>query len=334
MSDRFFRRRLAIRESMFPSAASLVPSFDFSAMNENDSPVWVSAEPLRKFLACDESLDTVLQGSGPLLCHQMLLCEHNALHPRTARTGKLLPRNVYDCYVSLLQQERNLLKGGEGDSLSESTGDLTEINDAVITPNHNLFCKCCAENYQKELKSKVELLGLLKELHSDLDPKNQDCNMENVDEDDLKVPNHEYGYALHKPFGTRLRRMVASMIKSVVNIESGSDDIASSPLVGIDGVDISMFGIDIFCDAASSEVALPRSDNQTNSVTASRDLTAPGEQADTNRKDDDLDPKVNSAITCKLCCVLLAFLFHFDQGPKLDFFQVHMETQTILATKG
>lgn len=293
MSDRMFRRRSGIRKYMFPNATVLshLISFD-SSMDQHNGPVWVLAEPLRKFLACDDSLDGILQGSGPVLRHKELLCEHNALHPRMARKGKLLPRSVYDAYVTLLQRERAMMTGcGNG----VSARDTEEINDIVITPGQNIFCECCAETYKNELKRKVEVIGLLKELYIDLDHKVKDIKMTNVEEHELRLPDFQYGYALHKPFATRLRKIVMAIGKSVINVNSGSVESFPLGVLGVDGIDLSIVDAALAPCVASPELISVVSENKL--VLADRNK---GTTSQTNSKNEEaVDKTVNSAITCR-----------------------------------
>ena len=266
------------------SSIANIPSLGENGHDE--LPVWVAADPLRKFLSCGDELDTRLHEKGPLLRHQHLLCEHNGLHPRVARRGKLLPRKLYDAYVSLLDGERKLLREQMGNPPSQDAEPLARdaINDCVITPDSGLFCRECSQSYRTELAEKLEFIMCLKTLYDDLAPSAEDCSLEyDEDEEPLSCLEDGFAYVISKQFISKFRKQINATFKSVANFVDGAtvsfaDDGTTRAAVseGLDAVDISAFKVQ-------------KSEDKVDSQDISK----------STKVQDKLDIQVNSAISCK-----------------------------------
>ena len=279
---------------MFPDAGALSTSPSSGDNNvrctsekrTDEFPIWVNSDPLRKFLSCGIELDRHLHGHGPLLRHKHLLCEHDGLHPRVARRGKLLPRPMYDAYVSLLEGERNLLRKQRGSppGVPDDEANSDQTNDCVITPDTHLFCKECSRSYRSELAHKLEFIKCLKMVFEDLDTKMEDCSLEyDEDEEPLSCPEDGFAYAISKQFVTKFRKEVTATLKTLANFVEGAtlsfaDDGSVKSVIseGLDAVDISVFQFD-------------KSDA----------IVGPKEKAKSTKEEDKLDSRVNTAISCR-----------------------------------
>jgi hypothetical protein len=258
--------------------------------HDDNLPVWVDGQALRRFVSCQEDLAPQLFGKGPLLRHKHLQCDHVGLHPRVARRGKLLPRPIYNAYVSLLQRERALLrqetKGNGSKNGGDHVGDIEEpINDCLITPEANLYCETCSQSYRDELSTKLELAQNLKRVYGKLDGKD-DCSLEYDEDDAPSCPQEEFAYTVSRPFITKLKRQITAMIKTLANLDDGTTLPAGGAgsligreavVEGLDAMDLSNFQFDAF---------------STNGKEAMANGTA-------NSDYDRLDEQINSSITCE-----------------------------------
>jgi hypothetical protein len=243
ISDRLQRRNIGIRRYLFNDASSLIPD-DVSPTEKDaiNAPIWVGTEFLRGFLRCDSELDGQLRLQEPALKHQHLLCEHNLLHPRQARQGKLLARTQYDAFVSLIEGERKLL-------CEQSAGDYQAalVNDCEITPSNNLFCTVCAESYEGELSTKLELLKNIKNLYDEFDSIVDGEALKLNEGEDLTCPEDGFGYAVSRQSVTKYKKSVTTLLKTLqkfdegLEVEDTNGPIAGSSLTGVDELDISTF---------------------------------------------------------------------------------------------
>ena len=224
--------------------------FDVLRKNSNakstSPPVWVNGKVLLPFLSCLDGMDGVLQQS-PLLQHRDLVCSHGkgGLHPRVARSGKLLPRYIYDIIESLLRDEKEQIapssneetkgtakrgKQRSGGGQHNKTGDITDL---VISPGSSLFCPECVESYRHELAAKERALSLVLSLHEDLDGKSNDF-------DPKALPVGKDVFAVSRNFVTVFKKHAERVMKE-----------ASSPQVVCEGIDL----LDLsFLPAFQSEV--------------------------------------------------------------------------------
>lgn len=178
-------------------------------------------------------MDDVLQ-RNPLLQHRDLICSHGqgGLHPRVARSGKLLPRHIYDTVVSLLSDEKHQLalkSNGEEAKSSAKRGKRRsgggrdksdEAADLIIAPDASLFCSECVETYRKELVAKERALSLVLSLHEDFDGKRNDL-------DPKSLPQGQDIFAVSRHFVTVFKKHAERVMKE-----------ASSPRVVCEGIDL------------------------------------------------------------------------------------------------
>jgi citrate lyase gamma subunit len=127
--------------------------------------------------------------------------------------------------------------------------DDDDVNDCVITPDCNMYCKSCADSYRDELRDKVEALERLVHLHQELDPKNAlTISLETSEEDSLEgnPGATESEFLVSKKFGTRFRTRVSNLLKSVGASELQSQMIDrgrnnETVCAGLDTMDLSDF---------------------------------------------------------------------------------------------
>lgn len=229
---RMARRRESIRTKVFP---------DFSSfrLDEKASSVWVEGKSLRRFLSCRMGPETspiavaTFQFEDPL----PLLCKHSnaGLHPRIARRGKLLPREVYEAMCSVLDGER-----------------IVSMNGRVIDQS-NLVCEECSTDYRSQLASRLTWVMAIRDLLELLDTANDisitfEPGEEDDDDNDTKVV-----YAVSRKFVTRLRTLMNDLMKSVAAADAtgppAMGDMSLSPHVegvpeGFDAVDTSSIAFD------------------------------------------------------------------------------------------
>jgi hypothetical protein len=220
------RRRNDIHIAMFSSIfipRAVVPS----------DCVWVETAELRKFLSCKDGYNSC--EDAPLQ-YQRLLCSHSdrGIHPRVARRGKLLSRDMYEAYILLVSKALG----------SELSSDVT------LTPS-NIFCQECSQDYRRELSDKLNFARTALRLHENLDPKN-DKNFSLVSKPDehLTHESDKYAYVVSRKFITAFRVRVARLMKSALAIEGTAKSIdkvmtsASSScetlLEGLDALDLAI----------------------------------------------------------------------------------------------
>ena len=237
-------------------------------------------------------MDGVLQQS-PLLQHRDLVCSHGngGLHPRVARSGKLLPRYIYDIIESLLRDEKEQIapssneetkgtakrgKQRSGGGQHNKTGDITDL---VISPGSSLFCPECVESYRHELAAKERALSLVLSLHEDLDGKSNDF-------DPKALPEGQDIFAVSRNFVTVFKKHAERVMKE-----------ASSPQVVCEGIDL----LDLsFLPAFQSEMKV----EETSLAAASDCMIIEKEKEEVATETvppvgEPIDPKVNGKISCE-----------------------------------
>ena len=190
-------RRLAIMKLMFEEQTT-TPS--------RDDSYWVDGKTFKRFISCTDAMDDILcDAEKPILQHKHLLCEHGHLHPRTARSGKLLSRDNFITYASLLHTERRLVIS---DKCAKCTDTQDDWSDYIIAGS-NIKCKKCAESYQTELQVKLEKFQLMVNLYHNLDPSSGELDNNS---------NEEY-YAVARSFVTNFRKFVLKLMKDATSGE-------------------------------------------------------------------------------------------------------------------
>jgi hypothetical protein len=121
--------------------------------SDADDFVWVHADVFRRFVSCKDRMeDDFVQTDqfGTILKHNKFLCSHRnpGIHPFHAREGKLLPRRLYQFYVSTLEAEQ---LADQGITLQNT------VNDCVVTRTQNLFCQECVDQYRSKNAEVLDL---------------------------------------------------------------------------------------------------------------------------------------------------------------------------------
>jgi len=154
-SDRLLRRRTGIFRLFFPALLS-----DLSSNIQQGPLIWVHGVFLRRFVSCNDPMDDILSRNC-LLHNRCLLCNHGrGLHPRVARTGKLLPLKAYNILMELLQAERLY----SSDTMRASTNKVTDL---MISTVENLYCSECEESYRSEMRNKLNMVQSALQLYDD-----------------------------------------------------------------------------------------------------------------------------------------------------------------------
>lgn len=280
-ANRLKRRHEIIGRDMFSNLLST------KASSEDPSDlVWVDATQLRRALSTEDRLEDELLGRGGkgVFRHSHLLCNHEepGLHPRVARRGKLLPRRIYEVLISALRDERNLLCG--------VASPVNDLNDCVITPDKNLFCQKCADDYCVELKAKLDLIKKLRDLNELLDPKRDSLLSQDrrLDSDEEKEQT-DCEYIVSRKFVTHFRKIMTRISKAAATSESVTMTKAAPGAI-LNGVECIAEGLD----------SLDMFDFKSNL----------NESIETRQDDneDKLDFRVNGNITCKFFIVYLVYV--------------------------
>ena len=251
---------------------------------------------------------------APLLRHRHLLCKHGVgLHPQVARKGKLLSRDMYDAYVSLLVSEREELLREKGVVVVTSDcggfilggekGGSDCVNDCVITPDSNLYCRECACTYRAEVECKIRAMELIVELHDALEGCDNNVNLVSACERESEDDGHIY--AISRSFISGFRKYATRKMKEATvaagqssSVKRGkkSSDSGDSPgsrqsfSVFDEGIDLlDLDDIPSVCTLSF----LSNSSEVENVVYVGKD------DSRSNDCDEILDPYVNSKITCE-----------------------------------
>lgn len=161
--------------------------------------VWVDGDDLRNFLSCREV------GVPSARMVDKICCPHgqHSLHPRVARRGKLLPRSIFESYAKLRAAD-----GG-----SEGTGDVTQISPDQIC------CNLCTQQYQVELRGKVQIVEAVLRLYAALDPKQYAFNFE-ISPSEAANESDLCAYVVARKFVSSFRARVARFLKSILTTEA------------------------------------------------------------------------------------------------------------------
>lgn len=244
MADRLRRRRLGL-------ASLLVGCFDpretgdiaLQLVKDQSNNVWTDGKAFRTFL-CGQDSESMLSSS---IFPQ--LCEHKVgLHPRVARTGKVLPLTLFNGYVSL-QREEHIFTDKSTDSLEPAA-----MNKATTLFVKDVACKKCCVAYQTEIQAKLDRLTHLKDLYDELDPKRE-----------IEMDENDYVFAISGKFITKFRNLVNELLKKL--------DCQETALEGLESIDISAFLVnstmanqnDTKCieeNAVNSDISCKRNDNR------------------------------------------------------------------------
>ena len=285
-NDRLQRRKQEIERLLFTAlscnTSSSTGSSQGSKKSNSSEPVWVSGNILFQFLSCLDGMDSLFR-SRPMLQNRELLCEHGSggLHPRVARSGKLLPRKIYDAMVTLLRDEQSYFSDGtEAGKKGKKGLDTDAINDCVISPCSNLFCIECVQTYREHLAEKERSLALVLKLYDAFENKINDF-------DPKTFPEEQEIYAVSKNFITVFKKHADKTMKEALNPKVVCE--------GIDSLDLSYLPGFSSVESSNDETA----ETKTNQAKEEKEQSAETTEAGVAGGAEPLDPSVNGKITCK-----------------------------------
>jgi hypothetical protein len=178
--------------------------------------VWVDGKVLIRFFSCQDGMYDLLEKALPLQ-HRELLCSHDGggLHPRVAKGGKLLPRNVYDKIIAsrVREEQRQICAVDVAESSSTHENRDDDVSDCVISPSSHLFCQQCVEAYGLELAKKEQLLSLVLDLYDVFKEKYFGLSRGSL-------PVGRVHYAVSKKFVTAFRKEVDNAMEGLTGIDS------------------------------------------------------------------------------------------------------------------
>ena len=266
---------------MFANPSSLLPQ-EGQIRDSNEPYFWVDGKALRQFVACDSSLDSILKSDDPMICPMYLLCMHGRLHPRNARRGKILPKSIYDSYVSLLSEERKVM-------CATSSVKETNVIGCVISSEEGMTCDQCAKCYRNDLSKKLEFLRTIIDLYVDIIDEAKDSTKRKTrDSITHGISKEKYSYVVTRATIAKFKKLVIDLFKAVADFWEGSylndstadfESTNKTVLDGIDDLDLSSF---------------PGSPTYRGRMR--------GKEMKKMELYDSLDEKFNSKITCKIFC--------------------------------
>ena len=251
-AERLLRRKAGILFFLLPNLMKSTQDVSESVLQSNnnllcekesakdDEQVWVEGSVLRHYLSCSDEMDDIIFGldskSEYILSNKKWLCLHGeGLHPRIARTGKLLPRAAYDALISLMSAEMEYIR------LSMSSDDQHHKNqtDIMITTNNKLYCSNCVEAYRKSLQEKVTAIQTMLSLYDALNDGSADINLNEISDEN----GHQQCFAISRNFITSFKKYIQHKFKEVSGMigQQGNKVNLSciSSSVGIDTLDLS-----------------------------------------------------------------------------------------------
>ena len=128
-------------------------------LNPNQAGLqWIDGFQLRKFLSCSKyhhhDMDVEVRRLANPIHQSHHMCSHGGMHPRIARRGKLLTKQMCDALTSIL--------------VDECKDNLFHYYFST-SPVSTLWCETCAIDYKKEIKQKYDILTALLEIFGKLD---------------------------------------------------------------------------------------------------------------------------------------------------------------------
>jgi hypothetical protein len=147
----------------------------------------------------------------------------------------------------------------------------------LITPTSNMFCRDCRDEYRKDLESKLHRLVTLKELYGLFDPKAPAMSLEFDCEDQPTCEAERYAYVVSRSFMTSFRRRFSALLKTVT---------AADVMISID------------CEAPFVDKTIAEGLDSLSAECLSFHDASSGP----SKRDDAIDPFVNSSLVCKYFC--------------------------------
>ena len=201
--------------------------------------VWIETSFLRQVLSCKELLTTY----PATLSRYELLCSHEApsLHPRTARGGKLLPKDVFDSLMIILQEE---IHDTVGTNIPHQM-----LHDPPIFLHNNIVCKHCMQAYISELDGKASFAITVKNLYDELDLKEMKDYRYIQPGEAIEEVDDKYVYLVCRKFITWFRNKTLRFMKQANSAKSEAKLQFDLPMssnyksitMGLDGLNIEDF---------------------------------------------------------------------------------------------
>ena len=244
--------------------------FADSTRSESDL-VWVETTLLRRFFSCKDGLDDIFHESAVKKdargANGRLLFSHpTGLHPKEARKGKLITRELYAELDKIISEELSKFPRLESNLNSSSTE-----TDGIDLKNHAvehsaLTCAQSGIQHQSEGRKKLEIFQMLISIYEDLTAGQNDLDItSDLSESDV--------FVIYRPWVTSLRKCVESILAAMKGAKKAKLDF-----VDCGGADALI--LDGVITDVESEVAVDqkKTDSTGNDV---------------------LDRRVNTKITCE-----------------------------------
>lgn len=222
--------------------SNVLPTLTFLNATDPKDLVWIETSFLRQFLSCKDVFTAQLEQHKAFQSHRDLLCSHKnpALHPRIARSGKLIPKDAYDSLMEIIDGEINgTVESGIANPIKR---------DVVISLPSNLVCEYCMQEYKSELDGKVSFVSSVKYLYDELDPKELKSPRPLQPGEKIEDENDQYKYIVSRKFVTWFRNKTMRFMKHAINargetmIQSDTQAISTkSNAMGLDGLNIEEF---------------------------------------------------------------------------------------------
>lgn len=261
-ADRLKKRRNGVLNDLFGADRPL----ELLSDSMDPPPVWVPGDFLRRFFSCSDSFgdDLAQDIVEDVIKASDSLCEHGqaGIHPRVARRGKLLPRVMYETVIGSLMEERELLLAGQVQNAEERQDGF------VISPSESMYCQQCVDDFQLNVRPKIELLEDYLFLFDALDTKSDDVPVDYEAGTAFHCKEDMSVYVVTRKFCTALRDHIKQIMKKVAAVDAES------------------FPVD--------DKLLPLFENIAEGIEAMdmKDLEIP--------ENSNVDKFVNSSVTCKL----------------------------------
>ena len=206
---------------------------------KNYEKVWVEGSVLRRYLSCSDEMDDIFGFDSKIkyiLANKKWLCIHGeGLHPRIARTGKLLHRAAYDALISLMCAENEYMSR----SMSSDDKHLKNKTDILMTTKTKLYCSNCVEGYRNSLQEKVTALQTMLSLYDALNNGSADINLNECSDENSR----QRCFAISRNFVTSFKKYLQHKFKELsgMNGQQIKKDKCSwiSSSVGVDTLDLS-----------------------------------------------------------------------------------------------
>lgn len=233
-AEQLRQRRILIRRQL-----SSIDVQSLWSLSEEDM-VWVDTTFLIRFFSCSNDLQSLLDQSH--FCgDSSLLCEHQKLHPRVARKGKFISKELMIIIMTCIQQEESHTSKDDG---------IHHARRPRVIGGGDVVCKECSTAYAGHLANKLTRVEHILKLRDALEP----CQLSStfpLKISDANGPEEKYSFVLSRKFATWFRNMVDDFAKKSLKDANSAEredcDLllrtleAESSAEGVDGLDPSRF---------------------------------------------------------------------------------------------